>query len=769
MLGRIKYYGVVWVITMAAIAPLVTSWQKNYGTFNSLPYSSSAPLFDANGKVNVRVDLYINTIGWVDITQYVRTDDGTQPISISRGEADEQLSMPPTSMSLKLNNVSGWASPRNPTGPYYGKIGRNTPIRVRVGTSQRFIGEIASLPQKWDSTGTDAWVVLEAAGAKRRLSQGAKPIRSPLSRTVEGYAPLHFWPLNDAANAVALYDKGSGQTNMTIGGLTQLAKVEGPPGDTLPVIETISDPPFDALTSVAASATISDSASSWGIEFGFKVNQSVDYTQLLPLIIRTNSFTIEPTFYNILSTGQGDRVTEIRTKAFVSLLDIAASGSSQFTADDAWHLFRITCVQDGTTLYMYTTLDNEYPLSASATLTMEPVTKIDVMYSMNTDVSSMAIGNIVMWNNLPKPPVGSWSSEPFTYYAFSGYSGETAPNRISRVCTENGLSCTNYGSPLSTAMGPQPAGTLLTVLADTASTNGGVLYDSRLDLGFCYRPRIDLYNQDGTAISYTSGVYSGELEPTDDDQLTCNDYTVNRPLGGSGRYIKTTGPLNINDPTQDVDGVGIYDAQGDKNLYFDTDLIDYAAWQVHLGTWDEVRIPEVTFELARECIKNDPVLLNALLALDITSVFRFTNAPIWIPPDDLKLMISGYSEEITNFGWPITFNTTPASRYDVAVYDTAPVLSRYSQCYSSLETAVNASDTTFSVQFTDGIRWVRTADVADALPFQCFLGGEIVTVTDVNGTTSPQSFIVTRSVNGVVKAHDAGTSIEVYPIARYAL
>lgn len=757
------------ILMSAAIAPLTTSWQKHYGTFESLSYNATAPLFTTDNKINVHVDMYISTIGWVDITKYVRTDDGTRPINIARGAADEQLSMPPTAMSLKLNNVNGWASPRNPTGPYYGKFGRNTPIRVRVGYAIRFIGEISALPQKWDSTGYDAWVPLEAAGPKRRLSQGAKPIRSPLLRVNESYAPLHYWPLNDASNATVLYDKGSGRSNMNIGGFTQLAKVEGPAGDTTPVIETVSAPPFDPITSVAASATIADSATSWGLEFGFRVDQTIDYAILLPLTIRTTSFIVEPYFYNVLSTGQGSRVTQIRDSSFTSLIDIAVSGSSQYTNDGAWHLFRMTFIQDGATLYMCTCLDNEYPLSASAVMDMEPITKVDVMYSMNTDVSSMAIGNIVMWNNLDRPQAGSHTNEPYTYYAFSGYAGETAPNRISRVCTENGLNCTPYGDPLSTAMGAQPTGTLLAVLDDASVTNGGVLYDSRIDLGFNYRPRIDLYNQDGPSISYTSGVYSGALEPTDDDQLTCNDFTVNRPAGGSGRYVKTSGSLNTNDPMQDPQGVGTYDQQGDRNLYYDTDLIDYAAWQVHLGTWDEVRIPEVTFELARPCIRDNPELLNALLALDITSVFRLADAPIWIPPDDLKLMISGYSEDITNFNWSITFNTTPASRYDVAVYDTGAVLSRYSQGYSSLSQAVSAVGTVFSVQYTDGVRWVRTADVADALPFKCMLGGEVVTVTDITGTSSPQTFTVIRSVNGVTKSHESSTSIEVYPIARYSL
>jgi hypothetical protein len=65
----------------------------------------------------------------VDISDDVRVADG---ITIRRGQPDESSSPEPGSISLTLANKDGKYSPRNPNSPLYGKIGRNTPVRVRV-------------------------------------------------------------------------------------------------------------------------------------------------------------------------------------------------------------------------------------------------------------------------------------------------------------------------------------------------------------------------------------------------------------------------------------------------------------------------------------------------------------------------------------------------------------------------------------------------------------------------------------------------------------
>lgn len=72
---------------------------------------------------------------WINITDYVYLED----IEIVRGSADETTRTQPSSCTFRLNNRDGRFSPRNPNGPYYGSLGRNTPILVSVETGDRFL------------------------------------------------------------------------------------------------------------------------------------------------------------------------------------------------------------------------------------------------------------------------------------------------------------------------------------------------------------------------------------------------------------------------------------------------------------------------------------------------------------------------------------------------------------------------------------------------------------------------------------------------------
>lgn len=67
---------------------------------------------------------------WIEQTQYVRTEPG---MSWSRGRTSEDDSPSPGRCVLTLDNRDGRFSPRNPAGVWFGKIGRNTPVRVGFG------------------------------------------------------------------------------------------------------------------------------------------------------------------------------------------------------------------------------------------------------------------------------------------------------------------------------------------------------------------------------------------------------------------------------------------------------------------------------------------------------------------------------------------------------------------------------------------------------------------------------------------------------------
>jgi len=78
---------------------------------------------------------------WLNITSDVRD---SAPLVMERGRRDWATDADPSTMSLRLNNgeskcaagVSGRYSPRNPRSDLFGKIGRNTQIRVREDTTR---------------------------------------------------------------------------------------------------------------------------------------------------------------------------------------------------------------------------------------------------------------------------------------------------------------------------------------------------------------------------------------------------------------------------------------------------------------------------------------------------------------------------------------------------------------------------------------------------------------------------------------------------------
>src|SRR5690606_3457558 len=85
---------------------------------------------------------------WTDVTGYAQLQD---VIKHTRGRTGEGQAVDPASCSLTLKSPDGLFSPRNPRSPYYGQLGKNTPMRVSLragGPYLELTGEagIASTP-----------------------------------------------------------------------------------------------------------------------------------------------------------------------------------------------------------------------------------------------------------------------------------------------------------------------------------------------------------------------------------------------------------------------------------------------------------------------------------------------------------------------------------------------------------------------------------------------------------------------------------------------
>jgi hypothetical protein len=150
-----------------------------------------------------------------------------------------------------------------------------------------------------------------------------------------------------------------------------------------------------------------------------------------------------------------------------------------------------------------------------------------------------------------------------------------------------------------------------------------------------------------------------------------------------------------------------------------------------------------------------------LAALAVTMPNKI--AATGITPDTLSLLARGYTETYS-FASPgglleFVFNCVPGSPYDIFLLDDT-VLGRADSDTTTLhDTTISASAASFSVDIGDGVLWTTSAG---DWPVLIKMGGEVMSVGAISGTSSPQTFSsVTRSVNGIVKTHSAGEAIHV--------
>ncbi|MFC7380896.1 hypothetical protein [Sphaerisporangium rhizosphaerae] len=689
----------------------------------------------------LKVELFVDG-AWTDITADALVRSG---ITITRGLRDEGTRTDPSKCSLSIRNINGKYSPRNPNSPYYGLIGRNTPIRVSVGTDIRFVGEVSSWPSRWDITGQDVWVPIEAAGILRRLGQGSTALKSTLYRGMTypeaTSPPVAYWPCEDAPGATSL---ASG--------------IGGPP------MKIVGSPKIGAYTNFIASEPIPlmNNAEFTGDVPTYTVTGQTQVRFLLA--VPQSGATDGQTICRIRTTGTAQlwhlnykSGGALQLQAFADNGGVLDSGAVTFNINGKLLRVSIELGQSGANVnWNMLTLEVGQPsgLQFNGTLngqTVGQATKIVI--SPQGGLSDVAVGHVSVQNSI--------SSLFDLAGQMAAWNAEKAGRRIERLCAEEGIPFVSTDNLDNTiAMGPQRSTTLLELLTDAAETDMGILYEPRTVLGLAYRTRESLYNQPvDVALNYAAKQLSPPLEPVDDDQATRNDITVSRYNGSSARVTQEAGPLSAADPPA---GVGRYDESVTINNQYDAHLLDHASWRLHVGTVDEARYPTVTMNLTSPALSSNAPLTASIVALDIGDRITISNQPAWLPPGLISLLAWGYSETLEPFGWEITANCAPESPWQVAVYDT----DRYGTDYSTLTSSITSSATSFSVTTNTGPKWTIAAG---DFPLDIMIGGERMTVAGVSGTGTTQTFTVTRSINGVVKSHSAGESVCLFKPAIRAL
>ncbi len=727
------------------IAARWMGWQRRMGAVAGPLAASGEPA--PTGPV--MVELLIGGT-WVDITAFVLTRDGSQNITITRGRRDEgSTTTEHSSCSFQLNNRDGRFSHRNPNSPYYGQLGRNQQLRVAVPRGDykeyRFWGEISSWPQHWDTTGTDVWVEVDAAGYMRRLNQGASPVHSVIYNGItdpEISSLRAYWPCEDIDGSTTIASAMTNGSAMTFTGTPTLATYSGfAASDPLPELpssalsggvaryddatasqirflchipaEGLSDGKvICAIDHVEASA---GAVAFWELYYAATGNTLVlrahdsdgsmlgaDLPHTLDVRGRRMRISVELE-EDGTSTDRAIRITDLSTMATDSVTDTAAVSSVQ----------RVTRVQFG-------------PASRSV---VGPVGTLGL--------TGVAVGHVTVQSVITATTDLGLQLNP---------SGETAGRRIERLCAEDGIPFDAIGDLDDTAlMGGQDRLKPIDLMRQAELADGGMLFENLAVFGLGYRTRESMLNQaPALTLSYPNNELSAVPVPVDDDQLVRNKVTVSLP-GGSGATAELDeGSMSTVDPPV---GIGVYGEDVTLNLEDSSTLADQASWRLHLGTVDEARFPQISVNLARQQVTSNPALKAQALSVRPGDRLLLADPPAWVPPDDISQLVLGMSETIDHFEHRITYVCAPESSWRVGVLDD-PVLGRIDTDGSAVYADAASGATSIYVTPTgEGGLW--TTDTAD-FPFDVRAGGETWAVTAI-ASAGGDDF--TRSVS-----NDWGTS-----------
>jgi hypothetical protein len=699
---------------------------------------------------------------WVDISGDVRHADGT---STTIGRADNVGTTPAAQFAAGLNNPNGDYSPLAPNGAHYPNITRNMPVRRRmtldgVTWHTRFQGYLQSLVPGSDLSGKVSTVALGAAGMLARVAGRRRPLKTPLYRAMSTLPNLlAYWPMEDGTDAVSFAPAVAGGKPLTKAGTTAATFAKDGPAGSLPlpnftVVDQLAGVPYRAAVSYPTPASA-------GICISFVAKLTLldaAGTYPAPLI----SFTAGGNRYQIQYLNNSPPPLP---NLFITTINSGAPfGTGDFNdlatgADGEYHLYQVALLESGGIISVSLFCDGQpdpsgfaymQPLTTASLgtltdITVGPASQDDPNHLWGYNLGHVAISAVATLATAPGADLAS---------AVSGYTGETADARLTRLAGEENIALDLTGTS-DVTMGAQPVATLLAILQECEAADHGILYDG-LGPGLGYVCRESVYDLAAAyildmSVQHVTDPATGYL----DMQGITNIVAASRPNGSTVTVERTDG-------SSGTDAIGDEDTTWTGNVESDDVLPFHAAFVAALGSPDGQRIPQIS--------PNVRILsgatLGSLLAAGPRHRLDVTNPPRReLGPDTLALLVEGWRETTTADHWALVLNTSPYAPYDVAVVDGAD----RRVAADGTATLAGGLTTTQVGARTVNVTQLWSTDPAD-YPSNVIIGGEEITLSGVSGAASPQTFTISvRSVNGVVKAHNTGDQVEVAQPAIVAL
>lgn len=599
----------------------------------------------------------------------------------------------------------------------------------------RFVTEGSEWSPRWGVGGKKVITPVETSGIMRRLDQGTKPVQSALyNRYVNGWvnpadAPRAYWPMEDGKFTTLSKSPNPAVKPLLITNMKMSDNDTCPPSAALPTLTSASqiEAPIPTYTPTGT----------WQVEAIVRMDSAPSTNSTLFEWTTTSSspWTI---WRMMVASGLMQLVVESGDGA-TTLVFATPNPPNMFGV--GWLKFKIFVIETGADLFVAATWQSllEQGLGTvnanSATLVGATAGRINNYKTrFGTNLSGASFGHLAIYDGIPT------SDGP----ADNAFNGDRAGTRMMNLSTDQGVPFFGVGSTAQEEpVGYRRAETYLTLMREAEEADGGALCEDRTTAGLIYRDRASMYTQK-PALTVPYGHLTTPMDPTDDDQRTRNQTTVQRKDGASSTVSLDVGPMS----TQDYpNGVGLYDQSLTLSLADDNRTATAAGWRNHLGTWDEARHPQI-----RLMLHEHPEYIKDVIGIDTGSIIRVTNLPPWLPPGPLDLMVEGYEEMTKPHWWEITFSCSPAGPWNVAVMGGAGAVpdeyARASSSGSVVSTDMTTTQTTMNVSTTQDTGTIHRdkalwTEAAGHYPMLLRAGGEVVQAT---GARPLQNDLFLRSV-----------------------
>lgn len=444
-----------------------------------------------SAPLSIVTELYLGG-AWVDISADVY---GRDDVGISRGGSDWSPDMQPGRCRLTLENKAAKYSPFNATGPYYGQLGRNIPLRVSVEGKPRFVGEVSEWPLRADP---DLHVQIEASGVFRRLAQCDSTAQSAMyrgfMRPVEPTrVPGAYWACENVSDGEQVLPADSRRgtpmvVNRSTNGLSSRSGYLGSEplivlnnssmyGD-VPVYGSAGDDTLAGILvrlpdgGVAADNTPIFTVNTAGTAAYWRVRANINGSWNVQV---ADPFT-DGGLGGVIATSGNTAWQWPAKPVYIGLL-LSQSGSNI-----NWTLYSWAEGQPGA-LNMTGTVNSRTFIRATR-----------VTIGSNGNAGETAVGHIAVWKNTSTANLVNYLAGPV-----NGWRGETAAARVDRIAQEEAVVLATIGSTAdSVPMVQQGSKSGMDLLKEAAEADGGLLYEPP---DVPVRPILDA--ESGTVSPYT--------------------------------------------------------------------------------------------------------------------------------------------------------------------------------------------------------------------------------------------------------------------------